>query len=428
MRLLIVMPSRGRGGAEEYCLRIAPAALEQGWKVHVALPRMSGTESLIEDFRKLGANCQSLEVPEDYYVRMEEETELLHKASRNRSSRSLRWLHSAERNLHRAMEAKDTVRQFIRTTSLLLRIRSDVVLVNLPWPTLGLGILVACGFMRRPTAVVFHTSPFPFWIRPSKVKAYNWARLHNQKWITVSDSSRKFMCGIFHLNHDDITLIYNGVRVAPESNEHEPNGNRVLRDEVRRELGIPNDARILLTIARLQVGKGYDYLIPTIPHIVKEFPDVRFVWVGGGDQKELLAQKMQEYGITERIMMLGFRPDIPRLMRAADLFVFPTYYEGLPLTLLEAMGDALPIVSASAGGIPEVIQGGVHGLLSRPGDSSDLLEAIRWALRHPDEMREMGRKAKVRAREFSEDKMLQQTLEVLQDLGHARSSRNSSRQ
>jgi glycosyltransferase involved in cell wall biosynthesis len=416
MKLLLLMPSRGRGGAEEYCLRIAPAALEQGWKVHVALPRMPESESLVEDFRKLGANCHPLDVPEDYYVRMEEETELLHKTSQNRSSRSLRWLRSVERNLHRAMEAKDTLRQFIQTTSLLLRVTSDVVLVNLPWPTLGLGILLACGFMRRPTAVVFHTSPFPFWIRHSKVKAYNWARLRNQKWVAVSDSSRKMMCQIFHLKRDDITLIYNGVKIAPELNEQGFDPNRALRDEVRRELEVPDDARILLTIARLQVGKGYDYLIPTIPHIVKEFPDVRFVWVGGGDQKELLMQKAEGYGIAEKIMVLGFRPDIPRLMRAADLFVFPTYYEGLPLTLLEAMANGVPIVTADAGGIPEVIQHKVHGFVTRAGDSCDLLEAIRWALSHSKEMQKMASGAMRRVQDFSEENMVKETLDVLRAL------------
>jgi glycosyltransferase involved in cell wall biosynthesis len=419
MKLLIIIPSLGRGGAEEYCLRISSAVTRQGWRVHAAVPRTTATDSLLEDFKALGINHLSLSVPEDYYVRMEEETELLHRSS-SKSSRSLRWLYGVERNLHGALEAKDTVRQFIQTMSLLLRVRSDVVLVNLPWPTLGLGILLACGFMRVPTAVVFHTSPFPFWIRPSKVKAYNWARSRNQKWITVSESSRKMICWTFRLKNNDVTLIYNGTKIPSRPKEDGSEGDAVLRDEVRRELGVRENSRLLLTVARLQAGKGYDYLIPTIPHIVKEFPDAQFVWVGGGDDKESIVQKAREYGIAEKITMMGYRTDISRLMQAANLFIFPTYYEGLPLTILEAMGSGLPIVSADAGGIPEVIQHKVHGLLTRAGDSCDLLEAIRWALRHPRLMQKMAKNAELRSQEFSEKRMTEQTLQVLQELGTAR--------
>jgi len=420
MKLLVIVPSRGRGGAEEYCLKIASGALQHGWEVHAAVPRTSGTNSIIQDFRAIGVTHQTLNIPEKHYLRLEEENELLHAVSRDSNNRIVRWLHGIERNVHRAMEGKDTLQQFTRTTSVLRKVRPDVVLVSLPWSTFGLGIILACGFLQIPTAVVFHMSPFPFWIRPSKVKAYNWARSRNQKWITVSESNRKLMCASFQIPHQDVFRIYNGLRATSTSEERDCKDTSDLRRQVREELGVPQTAQLLLTVARLEPQKGHDYLIPTIPHIIKEFKDARFVWVGEGQQKDFLMEKLKEYRIAEEVLLLGYRSDVSRLMRSADLFVFPTYYEGQPFSLLEAMMHGLPIVSADAGGIPEVIEHKVHGVLSRAGDSCDLLEAIRWALRHPARMREMAKNARLRVLEFSEEKMVDQTLEVLRELGHIR--------
>ncbi len=417
MKLLFIVPSRGRGGAEEYCLKIASGAVQRGWEVHAAVPRTNGTDSIIQDFRAIGIVHHSLNIPEEHYLRLEEENELSHAASRDLNNRVLGWLHRVERNVHRAM---DTLQQFTRTTSVLRKARPDVVLVSLPWSTFGLGIILACGFLQIPTAVVFHMSPFPFWIRPSKVKAYNWARSRNQKWITVSEYNRKLMCASFQIPHQDVFRIYNGLRATSTLEERDCKDTSDLRRQVREELALPQTAQLLLTVARLEPHKGHDYLIPTISHIINEFKDVRFEREGEGQQKDFLMEKLKEYRIAEEVLLLGYRSDVSRLMQSADLFVFPTYYEGHPFSLLEAMMHGLPIVSADASGIPELIEHKVHGVLSRTGDSCDLLEAIRWALRHPDRMREMAKNAKLRVLEFSEEKMIEQTLEVLRDLNHTR--------
>jgi glycosyltransferase involved in cell wall biosynthesis len=416
MKLLLIVPSRDRGGAEHYSLKIARGALERGWEVHAAVPRTRGTGSIIEELDAKGVVHHSFNIPEKHFLRLEEESEVLRVEARITDGMLPRLLHRVDRYLHRTMEAKDVLHQFSRTVALLVKNRMDVVLVSLPWPTFGLGILLACGFLRIPTAVVFHSHPFPFWLKGLKVKAYSWARSRRQRWITVSESSRRMMCGTFQLDPNEVLRIYNGVDASSESNGALPGKNDALRIQVRRELGVPESSLLLLTVARLQSGKGYDYLIPTIPHIVREFPDVRFVWVGGGKQEDLLLQRTKDYGVAERVLMLGYRSDVARLMRSADLLVFPTYYEGHPLTLLEAMGNGLPIVTADAGGIPEVIQHNEHGVLCRSGDSCDLLEAIRWALRHPDQMQEMAGKAKRRVLEFSEGQMVEQTLEVVREL------------
>lgn len=106
--------------------------------------------------------------------------------------------------------------------------------------------------------------------------------------------------------------------------------------------------------------------------------------------------------------------DIPKLLKAADLFVFPTHFEGLPFSPIEAMAHDLPVVASNASSIPEIIENKVHGLLFRKGDSCDLLETLRFALRNPTMMQEMAENAKLRVKDFSEEKMVTKTLELIE--------------
>ncbi len=107
----------------------------------------------------------------------------------------------------------------------------------------------------------------------------------------------------------------------------------------------------------------------------------------------------------------------------ADLFVLPSRFEGLPFALLEAMAQGLPLITSDAGGSSEVVRSGVDGLVYPEGDRTELSERLRWALRHPDEMASMGASARSRAAEFSEERMLRETLSALDALAARRGSR-----
>jgi glycosyltransferase involved in cell wall biosynthesis len=215
-----------------------------------------------------------------------------------------------------------------------------------------------------------------------------------------------------------VLRIYNGAKVTSTEIDGNQEERTTLRHQVRQELGISETARVALTVGRLDSQKGYNDLIPVVPHIIIEFPEVRFVWVGEGKQRDYLVNQVRDYGVEDKVLFLGYRSDVPRLLKSADLFVFPTHYEGLSFALAEAMTHGLPMVTSNASSIPEIIEDKVHGLLFRAGDSCDLLEAIRWALRHPDQMQEMAQQAQLRVQEFSQEKMIQQTLEVWQQLSH----------
>lgn len=382
MKLLFLFPSQSCGGAEAYALTIASTAAKQGWDVHAAFPKTDGTASLIRDFLANSVRYHPLEIG----------------VFENRRLEIL----------------KRHVLRFARTVTLLLKLKPDVVQIVLPWPDFGRSSILACGLLRIPTAVVFQlVPPYRLSFSSKMLKIYAWARSRNQQWIAVSENNQKFICESFQIPYNEVLRIYNGAKLISASVNDDVT---TLRYQVRQELEISAESQLVLTVGRLSLQKGYENLIHVVPHIVKEFPNVKFVWVGEGEERDYLVNKVGEYGIEDKILFLGHRSDVPSLLKAADLFVFPARYEGLPFALLEAMAEGLAVIASYASSIPEIIEDKVHGLLFPTGDSCALLEAIRWAMKHPDEMQEMAKNAKVRVQDFSEENMVNETLELLMKL------------
>jgi glycosyltransferase involved in cell wall biosynthesis len=214
---------------------------------------------------------------------------------------------------------------------------------------------------------------------------------------------------------DQIDVVYNGVKIPDDLQVQQKS---VLRADVRRELGLNQDSLMALTVARLNSDKGYPLLIEAIQEIVSTFKGLKFVWLGDGPEQEQILQMIQVRGIADHVITLGYREDVARFLQAADLFVFPTLHEaGQSLALTEAMAYGLPIVASSVNGIPEVIEHNVHGLLCAPNDSEDLKVKLRWALEHLPEMKKMAAMAALKAKDFSEESMIDNTMKILAQVG-----------
>ncbi|AFY75814.1 glycosyltransferase [Pleurocapsa sp. PCC 7327] len=384
MKLAIAFPSTIRGGAEEHALTLASAAVKEGWQVYAAFPNTQETASLIEAFQAVGVDYRELNI--------------------------------ADTNVRELKKVGDYLPQLARTLALLVKIKPDVVQLNLPYPDRCFGSLLACGLLKIPTAVVFQLVPPQFSLTPTILKVHAWARKRNQQWIAISQNNRRLLCDYFQLSQDQLTLIYNGTKIASDANDDSPQEIVKLRDRVREELGLSKTSKLLLTVGRLSAQKGYHDLIPIVAPIVSEFPEVKFIWVGEGEKKESLVKQAKLCGVAEHILFLGYRSDVARLLKAADLFVFPTYFEGLPFAPIEALANGLPIVASNASSLPEIVEDKVSGLLFPVGDKEKLLESILWALRNPEAMQEMACKAKLRARNFSQEKMIKDYIEVWQAL------------
>jgi glycosyltransferase involved in cell wall biosynthesis len=253
----------------------------------------------------------------------------------------------------------------MQAAALFIRIRPDAALVNLASPVQSLDRLLVCGILHIPTAVVFHSIPFRFNFSKFKLKLYAWTRGRNQQWITVSQNNRKLLCQSFQCPEQQMRCIYNGVKPMPPMAGED---RSILRDRVRQELNLLQSSRLIITIGRLDLEKGYGDLIPVIPDIVQAFPEVRFIWVGEGEHRDALMAQVKDYGVKNKVLFLGYRRDVSRLLRSADLFVFPTHFEGMPLALLEAMAHQVPVVASDVEGVVGIMEHQQQGLLFRVGN------------------------------------------------------------
>jgi glycosyltransferase involved in cell wall biosynthesis len=157
-----------------------------------------------------------------------------------------------------------------------------------------------------------------------------------------------------------VRVIYNGIdgrRFTP-----------VDSSGVRRELGIGADEFVFGTAVVLSKQKGITYLIEAARRVVAARPDVRFVVAGDGPLRGDLERQAAEAGLGNRLLVLGFRSDVPAVVSAFDSYVLPSLWEGLPLALIEALALGKPVVASSVGGNPEIVQDGVNGYLHPPGD------------------------------------------------------------
>jgi glycosyltransferase involved in cell wall biosynthesis len=273
--------------------------------------------------------------------------------------------------------------------------------------------MAACAILNIPTVIAFQLVTEELSLGTVQFKLYHWARGRNQKWIAISENNRELLIKFFRVSKRDIALIYNGPVFRRDDNliNEKTNSNR----EVRIEIGISDSDIIILTVGRMNRQKGYSYIIPAIPHILKKHPNACFVWVGEGEDLSKLKLFLKEYDIKDRVNFLGYRNDIPRLLMASDLFLFPSLYEGgSSIALTEAMAFGLPIVASDASGIPEVVEDNVHGVLFKKADSCSLLVALDWALEHPEKMKEMALNANMRVKEFSSETMTDKTLRLIE--------------
>jgi glycosyltransferase involved in cell wall biosynthesis len=179
----------------------------------------------------------------------------------------------------------------------------------------------------------------------------------------------------------------------------------------------PVGTRIIGTVGHLAGHKGQRYLIAALPHLLQTHPRIGCVIAGTGDLHEALAAQAAELGVADHVRFTGFRHDVLSLVQQFEIFVFPSIQEGLGTSILDAMALYKPVVATRAGGIPEVVQDGVTGLLVPPQNPGALADAIRFLLQHPEQSKKFGSAGRQRvAQHFTAERMATQTLHVYQQL------------
>jgi glycosyltransferase involved in cell wall biosynthesis len=166
---------------------------------------------------------------------------------------------------------------------------------------------------------------------------------------------------------DRIEVIYNAVDWAQLQ-------TTMARDEFRTSIGVPLDAPAAGIIARLTEQKAHRVLFEAMTNT--ELSALHLIVVGDGELRGDLQSRAVSLGIAGRVHFLGARRDLGNILAASDIFAMPSYWEGLPLSMVLAMGAGLPVVASRVAGIPEVVNDGVNGLLVDAGDSTQLARAL----------------------------------------------------
>jgi glycosyltransferase involved in cell wall biosynthesis len=170
-------------------------------------------------------------------------------------------------------------------------------------------------------------------------------------------------------------------------------------------------------VAHLADHKGQRYLVEAVPEVLRSVPRARFVIVGEGELEGDLRARAAALGLGARLLFTGFRTDVPAVLDALDLFVMPSHLEGLGTAVLDALAAGKPVVAAAAGGIPEIVEDGRHGLLVPPRDPGRLARAIVRLLQNPELASQLATEGLRRVREsFSVDAMVAGNLAVYREV------------
>jgi len=182
---------------------------------------------------------------------------------------------------------------------------------------------------------------------------------------------------------DKIVVVYNGIdleRFKPDV------GIR----KVRGKISLSSETPLVATVGRLDWYKGHKYLLEAAEKIVQTLPDARFLIVGDGEYRERLENQVKQLNLDENVIFTGNRKDIPEILASIDLFVLSSVSEGFGRAAAEAMACGKPVVATKAGGLSEVVEDGITGILVPPKNSIALAEAIIKLLKDKKKAENMG--------------------------------------
>lgn len=233
-------------------------------------------------------------------------------------------------------------------------------------------------------------------------------------------------------NPEQATTIYNGVDLAayPERK----NGQRSAEaSELRRELNIPQDASVVGIVGRVVREKGYFEFAEMARRISSTHPNVYFLVVGDAlptDRDGMvpeLKRLVETSGLQQKFRFTGFTDQVPEHLQIMDVFVLPSYREGFPRSVLEAMSCSLPVVATKIRGCREAVIPGETGLLVSPRDAAALTEAVAYLLDNPAQAVQMGQAGRERTVRLYDQKLVQKRITDIVDAALRRLAPPASR-
>lgn len=230
--------------------------------------------------------------------------------------------------------------------------------------------------------------------------------------LAVSHACARDLVRIKKINARKIAVVQNGRDLAsfsPAAQER--------RRALRLKHGLGEEDYVFGVLARLGIQKGHAYLFEAIRLLAERRRDFKVLLVGDGPLRSELQESAERLRITPFVIFAGFQNDMPGYHGMIDVNVLPSLYEGLPLGLVEAAALERPVIATAVDGTPEVVTDRRNGLLVPPKDPRALCDAMAYALDHPEEMKEMGRRGReIALRHFTLERQIRETEQVYEEL------------
>jgi glycosyltransferase involved in cell wall biosynthesis len=214
--------------------------------------------------------------------------------------------------------------------------------------------------------------------------------------IAVSTSVREFCISSRRMPASMVSVVHNGVPLAAERTVP---SKKELTD-LRLHLNIPEEYQVVGSVGRLHPQKGYESFIRAVPEIIRNHPKTCFVIVGDGDLEHHLKSVAREIDVTDFVKFAGYQSEVGQFLDLFDVMVIPSVYEGLPLTLLEAMFHGKPIVATLVDGVRDVLFAKDAALLVPPRDTDELAASISKLLADPGLRVKLGDRARAEVTQF----------------------------
>ncbi len=251
---------------------------------------------------------------------------------------------------------------------------------------------LACSLIplrHRPALITSVRNTYD-WYTPWQWAAKSWAGRQSQAIVSNSRIGAQYAAGRMKRDPSDIEVIYNGVSLSQAALTADP-------EDIRSDLGMPDDAVFVLFVGRLVEQKNVSLLLRATARCVTAGTRVSLGIAGDGPLRADLESEVDAIGIRSSVRFFGHRPDAHRLIRSSDLVVLPSVREGLSNVVMESMLAGKPVIVSAVGGNGELIDDGVSGILFPSGDVDALAAAITRLASSPALRCEMGAAGKYKA-------------------------------
>lgn len=275
--------------------------------------------------------------------------------------------------LGREIQGWSDLRALVQLVRLIREFRPHILHTH----TAKAGVLgrIAARLVGVPIVIhTYHGHVFHGYFSPAKTRFFltveRWLARHTDRLLTVSASLRRELLDLGIGSPERFTVIPLGLELDRFLNCED------VRGQLRAELGVNPETLLVGIVARLVPIKRHTCFLEAAAEVARRYPKCQFLLVGDGEERVELEHLCSRLALNGRVRFLGWRRDLERIYADLDLVVLTSANEGSPVSLIEAMASGKPVVAARVGGVPDLVEDGVTGLLVPPENPAAVAEAM----------------------------------------------------